>query len=78
MARRFRLTVDVAGHGVLFDLDRNERVKAARAVTVIAERDRPTRLIVELIGVEVEVDLAVEDQSVEEEVDAASKPTSSS
>lgn len=62
--RRLRLTVDAVGHGVLFDLDRNERVQGARAVTVYAEREKPTRVVIEYIGVEIEVDLGVDEANV--------------
>jgi hypothetical protein len=64
--RRFRLTVDAVGHGVLFDLDRNEQVHGARAVTVIAEIAKPTRMIVEYVAVEIEVDMGVDEANVEE------------
>lgn len=53
--RRFSLTVDAAGRGVLVDLDTGRPVDGVRAVAVVAKVNEPTRVVVEFLADAVEV-----------------------
>lgn len=59
--KRFHLVVNAAGQGTLFDKDAGVPIDNVRAVSVIARHGQPTRVVVEFLAVDVEVEAEAAD-----------------